>query len=287
MKVTLRTYVILWLLLTFLLSYESAALNSIPELSILAALKHHAVIPASFSLSPAPGGTVSLCLGWTGFGLMVIAGTYSLRKRWAPLKSLGTMPGWLDFHIFCGLLGPTLILFHTNLRVGGLVGISFWAMAIVFASGIFGRYFYLQVLRQKSELDQDAEASEMALDRYQAENPERLSRERLSYLKGRVLELAGVPAGLEGNPRSGLARLYHSLIGDLRLRTGFRTLAPGQTRAARLELRKFGMARRRSHYLDYFCRIMGYWNAFHGPFAALMYIVAIIHIVSSMLFMVS
>lgn len=283
----LRTYVTLWVIITVLLGYESIALNSVPELSFLGYLRRSGVLPRNLSLSPVPGGTLSLYLGWFGFGLMVIAGIYSLRKRWPLLKNFGSMPGWLDFHIFCGLLGPTLILFHTNFKVGGLVGISFWAMVIVFASGIFGRYFYLQVLRQKSELDQDAENSERALNRYQAENPDRLSPERLVYLKNRVLELAGVPSGPEHGNARGIRQLYRSLIGELRLRTGFRTLAPGQTRAARLELKRYGMARRRSHYLDYFCRIMGYWNAFHGPFACLMYIVAIIHIASSLLFMVS
>ena len=124
----MRFFLYLWLLLAIALSFEYWALNFHPSLSLL-------------HLSPEPGRPLSLWLGWVGLGLMVIMNVYSLRKRISGLGGWGRLSSWLNFHVFCGLVGPTLILFHCNFKVRGLVAISFWSMITSFSSGIIGRYF--------------------------------------------------------------------------------------------------------------------------------------------------
>jgi hypothetical protein len=72
---------------------------------------------------------------------------YILRKRLRSWSRLGILKHWLEFHIFLCTVGPILVLFHTSFKFGGLVAISFWSMVAVFASGVIGRFIYIQIPR--------------------------------------------------------------------------------------------------------------------------------------------
>jgi thioredoxin reductase/NAD-dependent dihydropyrimidine dehydrogenase PreA subunit len=68
---------------------------------------------------------------------------YAARKRWKRLAALGKIGGWLDFHVFVGLMSPLVIAFHAafqsnNLLATGTAG----ALAIVVATGVVGRFIY-------------------------------------------------------------------------------------------------------------------------------------------------
>lgn len=282
----LKTYVRLWILITCLLGFESYALNVQPELSILAALR--GVFPglSSLSLVPLAGKPISLILGWTGTVLMLLTNPYILRKRFHFMSRLGSLPGWLNFHIFCGLLGPTCILFHSNFKIGGLVAISFWSMVIVFASGVVGRYFYVQIAKQKSELDTMSESigksikAQIDLMRLNIDEP------GLEKMKVQSLKMAG----FSGHEISFVSALFHSMIGDLFL--GFRLrrmLDPyGATAKQMLQgpLSDYAITGRRAGTLEEFRILMGYWHSFHLPFAVFMYVVGAIHITVALLFQV-
>jgi hypothetical protein len=95
-----------------------------------------------------PSGAIGHGLGILG-SLIIIIGvfTYMIRKRNRSLMRLGILKHWLEFHIFMCTLGPVMILFHTAFKFGGLVSVSFWSMVAVFLSGIAGRFIYLQIPR--------------------------------------------------------------------------------------------------------------------------------------------
>lgn len=88
-----------------------------------------------------------------GFGiigsLMIIIGVamYMIRKRIRKFSRIGILKHWLEFHIFLCVLGPVLVLYHTAFLFGGLVAVSFWSMVAVVLSGVIGRYIYLQIPR--------------------------------------------------------------------------------------------------------------------------------------------
>jgi hypothetical protein len=88
-----------------------------------------------------------------GFGiigsLLMIIGVffYMARKRFRAFTRMGLLKHWLEIHIFLCSLGPILVLFHTTFKFGGLVAISFWSMVAVFLSGIIGRFIYIQIPR--------------------------------------------------------------------------------------------------------------------------------------------
>jgi hypothetical protein len=64
---------------------------------------------------------------------------YFLRKKLECLEFMGPLSLWLEIHMFFGILGPVLIMFHSALSFRGIIGVAFWLMAVVVVSGIFGR----------------------------------------------------------------------------------------------------------------------------------------------------
>lgn len=95
-----------------------------------------------------PSGIWGHGLGIIGSLLVVIGVSfYMIRKRFRAFIRVGILRHWLEFHIFLCTLGPVLVLFHTSFKFGGLVAISFWSMVAVFLSGIIGRFIYIQIPR--------------------------------------------------------------------------------------------------------------------------------------------
>jgi hypothetical protein len=93
-------------------------------------------------------GLIGHGLGIVG-SLLILIGVFSymIRKRNRSLIHLGILKYWLEFHIFLCTIGPIMILYHTTFKFGGLVAISFWSMIAVFLSGVIGRYIYIQIPR--------------------------------------------------------------------------------------------------------------------------------------------
>ena len=282
----LKIYTYVWILITVILAYEWYALNFDQSSSITAYLQNDLEILQVFKLDPSPGKTISLYYGWIGFSIMCLTNLYIIRKRFSVFQKIGKNENWLNFHIFCGLVGPTFILFHTNFKVGGLVAISFWSMVISFASGIVGKYFYSQVTKHESDLLHEAEKIEMNIDKVMKDPQWKITPEKLVSLKTNVMRLAGVRAFDVHTSLPVLKSLWHSITGDMLLRTRFTTTAAGFPPSRYFQLREFALIKRRIVYWEEFRRLMGYWHSFHVPFAIFMYIVAIIHIATALLFMV-
>lgn len=93
-----------------------------------------------------PSGLWGHGLGIIGSLFMLLNFLYSWRKRFEFNEKLGSLKGWLELHMFVGLFGPTLIIYHSVFKFNGLVAaISFFSMVIVVLSGIIGRYIYVQI----------------------------------------------------------------------------------------------------------------------------------------------
>jgi thioredoxin reductase/Pyruvate/2-oxoacid:ferredoxin oxidoreductase delta subunit len=71
---------------------------------------------------------------------------YAARKRWKRLGALGSIKGWLDFHVFVGILSPCVIGFHAAFQSKNLFASATAAsLAIVVATGLIGRFIYSAV----------------------------------------------------------------------------------------------------------------------------------------------
>lgn len=95
-----------------------------------------------------PSGFFGHGLGIIGTLLIFIGVVmYIARKRYLFLGRFGRLKYWLEFHIFLCSVGPVMVLFHTAFKFGGIVSIAFWSMVAVVASGVIGRFIYIQIPR--------------------------------------------------------------------------------------------------------------------------------------------
>jgi hypothetical protein len=80
--------------------------------------------------------------------------------------------------------------------------------------------------------------------------------------------------------------LVKSISGELRMMTSLPPTPWKEGRPFKVKLREWALLRRRLLSMHFYQILFGYWRAFHSPFAVWMYIVAVIHIISSLIFKV-
>ena len=85
-------------------------------------------------------------LGIVGGSMMLVLLMYPARKRATWLKFFGGIGGWFKAHMTLGVLGPLLVLFHSNFSLGATnSNVALFCMLAVSGSGLIGRYIYTRV----------------------------------------------------------------------------------------------------------------------------------------------
>lgn len=85
-------------------------------------------------------------LGIAGGSMMLLMPLYSLRKNLRVLQGFGALKHWFRLHMMMGIVGPLLVLFHANFRLGSFnSNITFLSMTLVVASGLAGRFIYTRI----------------------------------------------------------------------------------------------------------------------------------------------
>ena len=103
-------------------------------------------IPANYLYKYKPGDNLGFNIGLVGGLMMLTLLIYPLRKRVAFLKGFGLLPKWFKWHMIFGILGPTLILFHSTFAIHSInAGVALICMLLVGGSGVFGRFFYTKI----------------------------------------------------------------------------------------------------------------------------------------------
>jgi len=227
-----------------------------------------------------PSGPVGLTLGVAGVLAMLSTLPYAARKRWQRLARLGTMKGWLEFHIFFGIVGPILITLHTSFKFNGLVSAAYWLMMTVWASGFVGRYLYVRIPRsiRGVELTRDQVDAQLAGLRAQlarAPLPDEVRRELEAFESAVVPPTGRTPA---------LADLF---LGELRVRLRL-WLLRRHLREARVDVallhhaiaaasERASLARRGAH-LERTRRLFELWHVFHRPLVYAMFLIVALHV---------
>ncbi|MGB7739206.1 MAG: hypothetical protein WBM03_08830 [Steroidobacteraceae bacterium] len=130
--------------------------------AVLTAIAFGINLPTSAYLSPQSG--LGYALGIAGGSFMLLLLLYPVRKRMPHARYLGSTRAWFRLHMTLGILGPALILFHSNFSLGATnSNVALVCMLIVSGSGLFGRYFYgrihLELNGREATLDELKEFS--------------------------------------------------------------------------------------------------------------------------------
>ena len=234
-----------------------------------------------------PSGIIGHGLGVFGSLAMIIGvSIYMARKRFRSMARLGLLKHWLEFHIFLCTLGPILVLFHTSFKFGGIVAISFWSMVAVFLSGIIGRFIYIQIPRtiEGRELSL-GEVREMkkGIDQILEANQD-LDAESRSFIQHTILDQD------EQEQKKGLSSIFSDYFRDLNIRGKLKKklnkagVKKGETKRIMKLVGNEMSLNRRIRRLSLMQELFRYWHVAHLPFALVMLIIMLIHIVVTITF---
>lgn len=235
--------------------------------------------------------------GIVGSVLMLILLLYPLRKRFKSWRSWGRLPAWLKFHMFLGVSGPTLILFHANFKLGATnSNVALLTMIVVMLSGIVGRYIYGKTHHRYS-----GEVRTLQEMRLQAQH----AREDLSYDFMKIHRVQAMLDGLERrvlNPDHGLLSStllhldYSISMGSYRRKLLKHALASidesaryqgldrrqvrAQKKAASDYLTTYLRSLQNAAQFKFHERMFALWHVLHVPLLFVLIAAAIIHIVA-------
>ena len=234
-----------------------------------------------------PSGVLGHGLGIAG-SLLMITGVFSYmaRKRNRALMRLGVLKHWLEFHIFMCSLGPILVLFHTAFKFGGIVAVSFWSMVAVFLSGVIGRFIYLQIPRTiEGRALSLSEIKDMKSD-----IGEILSASHQLDEESRKIIIDSTKKKVELLQETFLARTFRKYKDDKRSIRNIKSLliknkVPREQYTQILGLVKNEISlNRKIDRLVTMQNLFKYWHVAHLPFALVMLVIMIVHIIVTVTF---
>lgn len=230
-----------------------------------------------------PSGFEGHGYGIVGSALLIFGvGMYSARKRIRAFAHWGKIANYLEFHIFLCLAGPMLIVYHSTFKLGGLVAVSFWSMVAVVASGVVGRYLYVQIPK-------GIKGHELSVTELEQENKKIAEILETQYQLNPIFLRTVDAMALPSRPASGMTSLevldfffLQSIPRRRKLRHAFdelkRTVDPKLIGNVRRLLRRRITYLRRIAFLSQFRQMFHYWHVVHLPFAIVMFVIMFIHV---------
>ena len=231
-----------------------------------------------------PSGVIGQSAGILALLIFCFLWLYPLRKKYRRLAFTGSVARWLDVHILAAIGLPLLLAIHASWRFDGLVGLGYFAMLVVCASGIVGRYLYVRIPRSRSGVASSREevaverrtliteiAATTGLDPFQVERT--LSVQSSAGSAGIVDTLLHLLS--DDIVRWRLTRALRRQLADKR--DGHPLDPRTIDRAVRLASREISLEQQ-LRVLDATKRVFGYWHVAHRPFAVTALVAVVIHV---------
>jgi len=234
-----------------------------------------------------PTGLIGHGMGIIGSGLMVIGVFgYMARKRFRSLSHFGVLAYWLEFHIFLCTIGPILVLYHTSFKFGGIVAVSFWSMIAVMISGIIGRFIYLQIPRS-------IQGGELSLSDLSGIENEVFTEVQEHY-KVNYEIIAQLNIALNASTLNENKNFFLRIIRRFRLERQLMRHVKKQLKSQQLDKKNYRevvqlfktkiILNRRIAWLSTMQNFLRYWHVLHLPFALIMLVIMIVHIIVAVTF---
>lgn len=200
-----------------------------------------------------PSGYIGHGLGIVGT-LLIVVGLfgYMARKRLKVFSRVGVLKYWLELHIFMTTLGSVFVLFHTSFKFGGIVSVGFWSLAIVWSSGVIGRFIYLQIPRT-------IEGRELSLQEVKDFKDE--------------LDLK-----LKNKYDINFSEIITTKFSQLKLKLLAKNISRKDYKKIKRLIKDERKIERRLKRLASMQNIFKYWHVAHLPFALIMLIIMVIHV---------
>ncbi len=236
-------------------------------------------------------------LGIVGGSMMVLLLMYPLRKRFRILQILGATKHWFRMHMVFGLVGPLLILYHSNFHLGSFNSrVSLYCMLLVAGSGIIGRHFYAGIHRglygrktNLRELQQDlsrAMEKSHGLAKVMPKLIARLDALSAELKDDAVRQTVGLRRSLRWTFTHTFVRL--SLLMTARRELRAASVASPLVarnrkrvwRAAAHYVREFTVLTGRVAQFSLYDRLFALWHVLHLPIFFLMVLSAVVHVIA-------
>lgn len=244
-----------------------------------------------------PDDGIGYWLGITGGTLMLLLLLYPLRKRMKLLHRLGTTRSWFQLHVVLGLLGPLLILYHSNFTLGAFnSNVSLYAMLLVAGSGIVGRHLYAHIHKNlgghqltlgelQRELSVSLEKSH-GLAKLMPEFSGRIQAISAKLRGHEITQSIGIGRSLRWTFTHHFLRLSLLLTARRELRVAARTsavIAADQKRLRRTVsryVRDYTILVGRVSQFSFYERLFALWHVFHLPIFFIMVLAALVHVLA-------
>lgn len=228
-------------------------------------------------------------LGIVGGSLMIILLLYPLSKRVSLLTRWIPVRYWFGIHMLFGIIGPAMILFHSNFHLGSTNStIALISMLLVAGSGLVGRYIYTHIHHglygsrvTLNELKQETENNHIEL--LNMYDMDAVLNRRLNKMEEKVLQShAGLMTSLLhvislAINAHRLKRKVMSLVNkSIDKNDEEKTLADRKSVAH--SVNRYTLALRKAAAFRVYERLFSLWHILHLPLFIMMIITAVIHI---------
>lgn len=222
-------------------------------------------------------GGLGHLMGILGTLFMLLLLLYSIRKRFAFARKWGSLGTWLKIHIYLGIAGPGLVVFHTAFKLSGIVAVSFWSMVLVVVSGVVGKYIYELIPRSLSGMEMnriELEAEEIGL-----------TFEMRKLIPATHPFWKDMAHFEDNNPKPSTTNTLLLFLEPIRIRhrvsklfESLKDIDHKTRRALHSLVVKRHMIIRKANVLQKAIKIIHYWHLVHKPFVIIMFLILIIHI---------
>lgn len=228
-------------------------------------------------------------LGIIGSVMMLLLLLYPLRKRFVGLAWLGQVGDVFRIHMVLGIVGPLLVVMHSNFQLGSVnSNIALFAMLIVVASGIVGRYLYGRVhaglYGSRSALDQLVANASAIVGHDVEEAPQvlaALTNYRFEALKPANLLGLLAFAFAAGRRRKDLTDLILAALDRQAAAKRWPDVAvKARKREAVRHLEQYFSATGKATAYGVYERLFAIWHLLHMPMFFLLILAAIAHIIA-------
>ena len=241
------------------------------------------------------GDDVGYWVGVTGAVMMLLLLLYPLRKYLRFAQHWGNIRIWFWLHVVLGVLGPLLILLHSNFRTGSLnAAVALYSMIVVACSGVAGRFLFQRVNRGLlgEQTDLSTLRAHVGMDREDVRSRLAFAQsveDRLKAFEEKELEPTDSPFA---KARSVLwvpilqLRVYRQCAKELDVQ--LRKMAASQKWSREdLQRRRYMAKRLVDHYLNSIVRVaqfsaysflLSLWHVAHIPFVYVLILTALVHV---------